>query len=553
MPLTLPFTIALAAACLCAVRPTGAEPVREVKDIGPRADTGPFPYLSGISRLVAVGDRLVFPATSNDGTNSEQLWSTDGTETGTIPLGRPFPRGLTTLGRIAVFFGGNDLWRTDGTQEGTVRVKESVFPGYAWCDPDQAGSSCHMFVVVGRVAFFFGWENELWRTDGTETGTFRVKTFATLPGLPIAFRGRVFFSSMSTAGIWGLYSSDGTEAGTRLVKRDVYFGGAVVAKGTLFFESYGDVWVSDGSGRGTVRLTSFAGKKRSANFAMSSSGRAAFFGVSADDGPELWTSDGTRSGTRAILQGEPLPEGRYGAPGVALNGVLFFLSPYPECRLWRSDGTTAGTRVLKDLTPGFCEAPIEVAAGRLFFSLYRDWSSGSELWTSDGTEEGTRKVAEFPWDYYAPGGMTRLGPWILFGATLADPAVRFGPQLLSIPAPVDVSVLDAGASRKSCDPTVEFRVALSGPSEETITVDYATVDGSARAGQNYDNTLGTLTFPPGSTSGVVQVPLICGNAASRIGGAFFLDISNPTHATLARSRAKATLRGRGLRSGAVDP
>ena len=53
-----------------------------------------------------------------------------------------------------------------------------------------------------------------------------------------------------------------------------------------------------------------------------------------------------------------------------------------------------------------------------------------------------------------------------------------------------------------------FTVTLSVASAETITVDYATGDGSATAGSDYQAVSGTLTFAPGETSKTITVPVI---------------------------------------------
>jgi PKD repeat protein len=52
-----------------------------------------------------------------------------------------------------------------------------------------------------------------------------------------------------------------------------------------------------------------------------------------------------------------------------------------------------------------------------------------------------------------------------------------------------------------------FTIGLSAPSAKTITVGWATADGSALAGADYTASSGTLTFLPGETSKTVSVPL----------------------------------------------
>jgi large repetitive protein len=58
------------------------------------------------------------------------------------------------------------------------------------------------------------------------------------------------------------------------------------------------------------------------------------------------------------------------------------------------------------------------------------------------------------------------------------------------------------------DPTFTFTVRLSAPSDEVVTVDFETYDGSAWAGIDYVATSGTLTFAPGVTSATITVEAI---------------------------------------------
>jgi len=52
-----------------------------------------------------------------------------------------------------------------------------------------------------------------------------------------------------------------------------------------------------------------------------------------------------------------------------------------------------------------------------------------------------------------------------------------------------------------------FTVSLSGITSQTITVDYATADGSALAAEDYQTTSGQLTFQPGQTTQTISVPV----------------------------------------------
>ena len=70
-----------------------------------------------------------------------------------------------------------------------------------------------------------------------------------------------------------------------------------------------------------------------------------------------------------------------------------------------------------------------------------------------------------------------------------------------------LSVADARAN-EGAGATVAFEVSLSSAAAETVTVDYATADGTAEAGADYTASSGTLTFAAGETSKTVSVPVL---------------------------------------------
>ena len=85
-----------------------------------------------------------------------------------------------------------------------------------------------------------------------------------------------------------------------------------------------------------------------------------------------------------------------------------------------------------------------------------------------------------------------------------------------------------------------FTVTLSNPSWQTITVAFATADGSATAGVDYEATSGTLTFQPGQTTRTIVVT-VNGDTTDEPGPAFpppglgekfFVNLSGPVNATL---------------------
>ena len=70
-------------------------------------------------------------------------------------------------------------------------------------------------------------------------------------------------------------------------------------------------------------------------------------------------------------------------------------------------------------------------------------------------------------------------------------------------------VLAADArAREGEDATLDFAVTLSAPAPGPVTVDYATLDASAKAGEDYEARSGTLSFAPGETAKTVAVPVL---------------------------------------------
>ena len=74
--------------------------------------------------------------------------------------------------------------------------------------------------------------------------------------------------------------------------------------------------------------------------------------------------------------------------------------------------------------------------------------------------------------------------------------------------------------------TAMFTVTLSQASSQTVTLQYATADGTAVAGSDYTAVSGTLTFAPGETVKNVAVP-IADDAVDEPNEDFTLGLSSP--------------------------
>jgi aryl-phospho-beta-D-glucosidase BglC (GH1 family) len=88
--------------------------------------------------------------------------------------------------------------------------------------------------------------------------------------------------------------------------------------------------------------------------------------------------------------------------------------------------------------------------------------------------------------------------------------------------------------------TATFTVTLSQATTQTVTVQYATADGSAAAGRDYTAVSGTLTFAPGQTQQTVVVTILP-DTSTGSSEVFYLKLSNPSQATLATTQATCTI------------
>ena len=236
------------------------------------------------------------------------------------------------------------------------------------------------------------------------------------PNSMTAIDGTLYFEASTPSTGAALWTSDGTTAGTRLVKDlaptlDLSVVGPFFeVGGTVLFPGQDastglELWKSDGTASGTQRVKDIATGTASAfgthNAFAVYNGDLVF---AADDGSgvELWTSDGTAAGTQKLkeinpgsqVNGDSTPQGF-----TVVDGTLYFeaFSPSHGAELWRTDGTTAGTQRVTDLAPGADGAYIDdltEAGGRLFFVHYPPGTSNYELWMSDGTAGGTTIVQE---------------------------------------------------------------------------------------------------------------------------------------------------------------
>lgn len=411
--------------------------------------------------VVAAGGKLYFAAGPTG-----SLWVSDGTSNGTRPVVEPvagatFPVNATPIAEMGgrlVFaaadssptnpYLGRELWATDGTPGGTVVLSKA---GGNFRSPAVTGGKLY-YVTQANHASPNGPDFTIWVSDGTAAGT---KVFVALPAgtqaddfspegqWAVAAGGKLYFAAGSAGYGTELWVSDGTAAGTKLVKdvnptqSDPLFGGGftyprsshpqqfTLVGSTVFFaaddgEHGQELWATDGTEAGTKMVKDLSPGVGSPWYELTGqpsgsqiSGLTAVNGklyFGADDGVsgrQLYVSNGTEVGTAKLTASTPA-QGGYPNPFVTdptplleFNGRLLFaqMDAATGRQLWTTDGTTAGTKVVRAIgaqetpTERFLAGPVAlgVANGKLLFAA-DDGVAGQQLWATDGTAAGTAAV-----------------------------------------------------------------------------------------------------------------------------------------------------------------
>ncbi len=337
--------------------------------------SGTIPLLSfeaaPLAEIVAAGARVYAVARGHDRTAVGTIWVSDGTPAGTSQLlttafGAPRPvfgRSLAAVGDRIVFRDGHSHWISDGTAAGTLPLtspdNENAFHGDAPIE----------LAVFGGARYFLAYASaqdvELWRTDATVPGTQRALRLADLGvataldlrslGDELVFLGWPVDSTHPSDRLPYLYRTDGTPAGTVRVSE------------TPVWYDWHDFLYSD-----TTRSAVLDGE-------------IYFAGEDSEHGVELWKSDGSEAGTLRVRDVAPDAAPSHPRWFFAAEGRVFFSAwtPHLGVELWVTDGTPDGTRLIHDIAPGPRSSEVgrfAVAGSRLFF-VADDAHHGHELWS----------------------------------------------------------------------------------------------------------------------------------------------------------------------------
>lgn len=347
-----------------------------------------------------VGDNVYFIA--DDGTHGRELWITDGSLSGTrmVKNIREFSSSAfslnnidkyTSIGNIFYFIAqddqsGKQLWRTDGTEAGTSKVKnESESMSTYKIDMVTLGNK----IIYNFKTYSFG--EELWVSDGTEAGTHLLKDIR--PG-----------------------SNDANPNSMFLFNNHVYFVANDGVNGS-------QLWKTDGTEAGTQIAFNVSGISVSQQDFLELNGKFYFSAYESTMGGELWSSDGTTAGTQLVKEIYPgYQSGVSFLEGQVIGSQLLFKGNDAAHgnEIWRTDGTSAGTFIVKDINGNVggslgYNSPFVSFDGNMYF-IADDEINGSEVWKTNGTEAGTVMLKDITpgQNYSQPGKLFATSNYLYF-------------------------------------------------------------------------------------------------------------------------------------------
>jgi ELWxxDGT repeat protein len=354
---------------------------------------------SNPSELISVNDVVFFRtrpdpydylwAYSEDYT-SEELYRTDGTEEGTYKLPGAFQEWneMTKVGNRLFYTVESSGWElnvSDGTNISNIATDET------------GETRPFLLTAVGDFLYYTNYLGELWRTNGTATGTVRVRDFTKITSISDV-NGKVYALVQTASEGLELWRSNAT--GSMLKVKTIRSGPAAgsthiltAAEGNRFYFTANDgihgneLWKSEGTEATTFMLKDLNqydplnhdGKEFDLSDLAIANGQIF---LSALDNSNNWmlfqyAAGGASLGQWHYVDGEPQNL-------KAFNGKVYFVGSH---YLFGADAN--GLIELADLGNGADSVDYAVLDNQLYVAL-APWSTN--LWRTDGTVCGTIQI-----------------------------------------------------------------------------------------------------------------------------------------------------------------
>jgi uncharacterized delta-60 repeat protein len=130
-------------------------------------------------------------------------------------------------------------------------------------------------------------------------------------------------------------------------------------------------------------------------------------------------------------------------------------------------------------------------------------------------------------------GRATVGGWSDVNGTQDFALARYEEEKITI---ADVTINESNNAL----PQARFTVKLSSPRSQSVTVNYTTIDSTAKAADDYQAKSGTLTFAPGETSKTIVVTVI-GDILDEADELFRVNLSAPVNAGIGDGQANCTI------------
>lgn len=401
--------------------------------------------------LVGVGNQMVFHPQ-----DETSLWLSNGAVLQTTLL-KDLETRIDSVyevnDRVVAFVGsGDEIWVSDDSLTEMMHLytmpRQYGYLNYSYLP---ANATPHLYFFTYKNTLTQYDQRTLWRTDGTLAGTFPLRSFDAVSdwtSAPVVIGADIFFEAWTESQGLELWTSDGSVAGTKLVK-DLNPGVGnssphqMTAAGDdlLFFASDQanevTLWLLDHTNSSVNELITVSGELSNWARHMAVLGDQIIF-VNQDPahGVELWVTDDTGSST--MLMSDINPGAAGSSPGslIVLSDRILFTAETADTgrELWRTDGTADGTKLVLDIFPGpelSMSTLFQVNSEMVAFAA-RDTFGNLELWLSTGQASETAKYELYPGpNGSSPHSWAKTTDRVYFAADHPD----YGTELWAFPIP----------------------------------------------------------------------------------------------------------------------
>lgn len=498
------------------------------------------------------------------------VWQTDGSAAGTHTLGRVFngdlgsyPQAFRRAGKNVFFFASENASRGLYVLDASTDVHQRLFACEFCEEPFRADED--------RVYLFR--PDGLWASDGTtsgsgpvaqllgtpravrsafaeiEQGTLYVADYGSRPALVrkngathtriVDLQGSSYYDVQklgtrvllaATGEPEGLIITDGTAAGTKNLRPGLGIESHLTVSGSrAWFTAAGSVWTTDGTEEGTKRVP--GSPEQSPHFAfLATQGDSVVFRDAVDGAIHVATAHSVR---RIAEQAERV---------VVADGAVYLLqrTAWDKLTLLRWSGESAPAHEVRSLDV-FSGGTLLSDGDTVLVPYQRPDLSYAVLNPMSGADVTIEMDRYSPLDFER---MMLLNGKLYFAAAQA----KTGEEIWALPIGASVRV---SMPRFQVDHVTNsfvgdrraaiFRISMSGDHAGVVPIHYGTIDGSARAGRDYERVEGVASFGQPDTAFTIVVPVSPEGA-----GTFSLLIRGGDDVEITRSTAVTHL-------GALEP